>query len=198
MLSCKGMCSLSVLKDRGGAFVLEAFMTTLHIEGEPFDLQRVRTAEFHDRTVEFREHRFDYRPRKVISFSQVMVRSAEPWMSTVKLYTNQRVPRKSRGLFEKIVGDGGYTILFQADGSCFCLGPFFSRGSVLKDRLNEYLDSIQDIDVHPSEIGKALWSIISNNGGLKTLFEIWDDIWNSTIRYEMQLKDPYSLDWPRK
>lgn len=198
MISCKGMCSLSVLRDRGGAFVLEAFMTTLQVEGEPFDLQCTRTTELPDKTVEFREHRFDYRPRKVISFSQVMIRSAEPWMASIKFYTNQRIPKRSRSLFEKIVSNGGYTTLFQADGSDFCLGPFFSRNSVLRNSLNAYLESVEDEDVSPFEVGKALWSIISCNGGLRALFEIWDDLFEAVIRYEMRLADPCSLDWRRK
>jgi len=190
--------SSSVLETRGGAFVTEAFMTTLQVKGAPFDLQRTRTTEFTDKTVEFREHRFDYRSRKVAAFSQVMIRSAEPWMASVKFYTNQRIPKRSRLLFEEIVSNGGYTVIFQADGSDFCLGPFFSRNVVLRDSLNTYLNSIKDQDVSPFEVGEALWSIISRNGGLKILFEIWDDLFQMVIRYEMQLVDPYSLDWRRK
>lgn len=167
-------------------------MMFLELQGTPFDTHLVRTVDLPGKTVSFRRHRFDYcRDGRLIALNQTLVCSADPWMSVVKFHTNMRLRKAARKVFDDIVDRDGYSIMFQAEGPDLMPGPFFSRNSVLRNRLCSYIESVQDQEATPGEVGKGIWNVISQNGGLRALFEIWDDLYESVIQYEMNLKDPF-------
>jgi len=187
--------SSSVLEDSGASLVLDSFMMFLELRGNPFDKHLVRTIDLPDQTVSFRKHRFDYcRDGRLIALNQTLIRWAEPWVSVVKFQTNMRLRKDTRKVFVDVVDRDSYSIMFQAEGPDLMPGPFFSRNSVLRDCLTSYIESVQDQEITPGEVGKGLWNVISQNGGLRTLFEIWDDLYESVIQYEMNLKDPFCFD----
>ncbi len=95
-------------------------------------------------------------------------------------------------LYTDIIGRHRFDVMFDSVDNRVVLGNFFSRNSKMRDSLSEVLERQKLLP--PQVLGAELWKIILNHGGLTTLLNIWEEIFQLDIAYLMRLQDPYCLD----
>jgi hypothetical protein len=188
------LTNTQILEKRIAALSLDSFMSTIEKEGEGIDDHVSDWLDEYDKTILYRCHAFSH--ERQIILKEKMVSWAKPWMSVVRFETTPELKEEALHIFYDVVDNEEcpYSIMFWGEGDSLMLGPFFYRNSRLRDALQKYIMLLSIAPTSHVEIGKNIWRIIQNHGGLTALLAIWDDLIESTILVQMRLIDPYCLD----
>jgi len=188
----------AVLMHRSGSLALADFMRAINQRGEGIDKCRYSTwnSETGALIVSNRhcfDGRFGTQKRIIVLEGVTLSQSKVDWHGRVSFKTNQRYSSNLRNVYSVILALHDFDTMFISVGPQIILGPFFSRHSILKEKLQSFLDeTAQDYNNHTHK-GRALLGIIERNGGVAELCKIWNDLFSSEIQHKMLNLLPYRM-----
>lgn len=192
------MCSLNSTSS-GAALLLGAFMDRLCWRGDGIDEHEFSEVPLTGGRFTQQRHRFNYLHegnRTIELFQEVSFRR-NPLTSFLEFRSNwcQQLSPVALGVFQEVNAKRHFTTMFAANGDDLMIGSFFGRRSEIRDSISRFILSLEESqDIPLPYIGEALWRLIMRHGGLPTLFELWDELFEEEVKHQMLLLDPYCFD----